>query len=826
MNVIDLTEELQGHREESLKPIGIDHSVDVVDLLDDESSSCDDGHALVLDYDLHGSHPSVNQTAETYVKQSKGRFEQDTALAKRMDKEKKKSTDTSPQLDTRHANEVIDICSSDESSDEAVGTGMPIFLTSRPAKIGTATSTTKCFDRKPHPGKAIHPESEKATDCQPLFNGAGALQGVSRRRLKRKRTKDIDGLATRDSSGMNETASRRDRVAFVGNDADTDMKVGASCSLHHPMLSRNVSEGKPIGGIDSNRTSSVTGPCKHPQGDVIRSRKSKITQTGIAGLADMDVSRPEHCNFCRVLDQRQSQLNGKISHLPVTEEASKGVSKVRHRKRQRNRKRLRIAKVEVSAIQNALIISGDGLGSNSACLKSSQLDRKGQPKDGEATLITPFLSELGVLHEPGFEQFSCLNSDVGNQIHPRRWKIVNQSTEAKTESTSEQPSIEICLRSAIIQEKLGDEAPTLKTNHLAQPCEKPNQAPWIEKSSDDVIDTIRAISVTESESNSLRTSPLYVQSSMGSPVIQLEKNLDFVEPTKPKKEAAKKSSAAESFHSHEYKSLDGVAEKSALLRQRPAMNRCIGVESMGQHNTGAKSRIHALAMPFKLGLGGTDSSPFDSPLSKQTVIPLSTGLDKSRHGKRGMLNEETRDGKATPQLSAEPNFILIDDSSDDEPTVARRTFPSHVKNPNGNGFHKEDVHQQRLPDKRFRPHADFNFDKSMKEALDEQEGLLRQAAASLHLHEEFLRTMHRQTSPLFCPTFTRPVEPAKLHQDHWKWQCVYARLGLPLHASEAIVKKQYRKHALQYHPDKCRLHDASSRFQAVTEAYNKIRQLV
>ena len=40
--------------------------------VDSVVTTCDDGLALSLKYDLHGSHPSVNQTSETYLKESKG----------------------------------------------------------------------------------------------------------------------------------------------------------------------------------------------------------------------------------------------------------------------------------------------------------------------------------------------------------------------------------------------------------------------------------------------------------------------------------------------------------------------------------------------------------------------------------------------------------------------------------------------------------------------------------------------------------------------------------------------------------------------------------
>jgi hypothetical protein len=179
----------------------------------------------------------------------------------------------------------------------------------------------------------------------------------------------------------------------------------------------------------------------------------------------------------------------------------------------------------------------------------------------------------------------------------------------------------------------------------------------------------------------------------------------------------------------------------------------------------------------------------------------------------------------------QPNFILIDMTNEDETTV-RQHFPNisraaayrnspmyqWVQPPSKAGFYR--YGQQQF----FVRGKDFTFAKTRQEALEEQESLFSQAAANMHQHQAFLDSINRQriASP-GCPTFTQAVDVSKLNKDHWKWECPFARLGLPTDAGGTAIKKQYRKHALRYHPDKCRLKDASLRFQAVTEAYNKIR---
>jgi len=51
----------------------------------------------------------------------------------------------------------------------------------------------------------------------------------------------------------------------------------------------------------------------------------------------------------------------------------------------------------------------------------------------------------------------------------------------------------------------------------------------------------------------------------------------------------------------------------------------------------------------------------------------------------------------------------------------------------------------------------------------------------------------------------------------------YGILGVPRDASEADIKKAYRKLAMDYHPDRNKSHDAEERFKRLTEAYEVLR---
>merc|ERR1712174_70718 len=93
----------------------------------------------------------------------------------------------------------------------------------------------------------------------------------------------------------------------------------------------------------------------------------------------------------------------------------------------------------------------------------------------------------------------------------------------------------------------------------------------------------------------------------------------------------------------------------------------------------------------------------------------------------------------------------------------------------------------------------------------EQERLLRQSAN---------RAKFLPSNTIADKTFfSCPANVETLPKNHWRWSDPYSRLGLPKNASEKMIKTQYRKFALIYHPDKSRLDDTLAPFQAVKEAY-------
>jgi hypothetical protein len=124
-----------------------------------------------------------------------------------------------------------------------------------------------------------------------------------------------------------------------------------------------------------------------------------------------------------------------------------------------------------------------------------------------------------------------------------------------------------------------------------------------------------------------------------------------------------------------------------------------------------------------------------------------------------------------------------------------------------------------------RPSSKFDYmDDSA--AFHEQERLLRESATRVRAQDISQRRMNisRGDGVQF---YTEPVKDlSTLPKDHFQWSNLYSRLGVPQRSRFNIVKKNYRKLCLLYHPDKagCNDKEAQDRFQAIKEAYETISE--
>lgn len=174
--------------------------------------------------------------------------------------------------------------------------------------------------------------------------------------------------------------------------------------------------------------------------------------------------------------------------------------------------------------------------------------------------------------------------------------------------------------------------------------------------------------------------------------------------------------------------------------------------------------------------------------------------------------------------SAVPNWSSCDDFAKNNGDRSRKVRP--------------DLHSKRYvsssPENRFifhpsngKPHDHHsnNFlGMNIEDARKEQERLLQQSAARVRNQPVFHVTTepNRLRNAVRSITFSTLVRDVhQQYPDHFKYRDFFARLGLPRHANESMIKSQYRRLARVYHPDRnFGKPDTRHKFQAVTEAYN------
>jgi len=126
-------------------------------------------------------------------------------------------------------------------------------------------------------------------------------------------------------------------------------------------------------------------------------------------------------------------------------------------------------------------------------------------------------------------------------------------------------------------------------------------------------------------------------------------------------------------------------------------------------------------------------------------------------------------------------------------------------------------------------HTDSFMGMSLKDALIEQERLIRGAAARVRNQTTFrvISQCERMSNLISPRTFKVVVRDIHLrYSDHWEYTDYYSRLGLPRNANESTVKAAYRRLCKIYHPDRnIGKFNTKHKFQAVAEAYNSLMNI-
>ena len=160
--------------------------------------------------------------------------------------------------------------------------------------------------------------------------------------------------------------------------------------------------------------------------------------------------------------------------------------------------------------------------------------------------------------------------------------------------------------------------------------------------------------------------------------------------------------------------------------------------------------------------------------------------------------------------------------SDDEVEVLKVCFPDQKSVAEEDGSLKETEHEEGS--------EEYEKTEGFEEA--EEEKFFNDSSNDAEVEEQQLFSDSSDDEELVIDpnstkgeiSFQEPIEDFSfLCENHWKWSCPYSRLGLPKNCSDTrLIKRHYRKLCLMYHPDKCKMEDATERFMGIQEAYNNI----
>ncbi|KAL3943891.1 MAG: hypothetical protein SGBAC_002049 [Bacillariaceae sp.] len=119
----------------------------------------------------------------------------------------------------------------------------------------------------------------------------------------------------------------------------------------------------------------------------------------------------------------------------------------------------------------------------------------------------------------------------------------------------------------------------------------------------------------------------------------------------------------------------------------------------------------------------------------------------------------------------------------------------------------------------------WSYGVSCDAAMKEQERLFQASAAKMRsqttarVETAAVAATARNQNIIFQQVVPNIAEKYPLH---WQFPFHSARLGVPEGSSKSVIKKQYRRLALLYHPDKSLSANTATKFQNITESYREL----
>ena len=244
---------------------------------------------------------------------------------------------------------------------------------------------------------------------------------------------------------------------------------------------------------------------------------------------------------------------------------------------------------------------------------------------------------------------------------------------------------------------------------------------------------------------------------------------------------------------------DGFDSDNPHTEERQRKRRCRGTPTVCLD--GAKPFTREVEQPEQ-----TSSKSISEKSSETDNLPQAQDHHRGIHRPCAATSHPRKD-----HARRSCNFVIIDCTESDESVMEHRKW-------------------SRAPRRKAQPKAlslsssdrDFSYNLSEDKAKEMQERLFREAAARMRAQILVDRARRDTVVPIIDSPIINVNEK---YPYHWKWKDPFSRLGLPTHAPTQLVKKQYRRLARLYHPDKSKTPNSAEKFERIASAYKMITDM-